>query len=177
MQTRKSRFTIKNWAVAAIALVFAVGAFTGSAQAKLKPTVSFTGAPAVAANGTSFTVTATTNDGATATITVTGACSISGTAVTMTENKGTCTMKASWPATPTYLAATATQKTKATTGYTESDLYYFGTNLDANGDDGKNPAGNGMVMDKDGNIYASTQYDINGEAGAIVELSPAGQGV
>jgi Divergent InlB B-repeat domain len=77
------------------------------------PTVTFTGAPAVAPEYSTFTVTATTDDGTTPTITASGSCSISGTTVTITAPTGTCTLMASWPASGTYLAATATQSTTA----------------------------------------------------------------
>jgi hypothetical protein len=186
MQVTKSRFvrSIFTAAMVVAALTLSVGVFAETAEsaAKLKPTVSFTGAPASAANGTTFTVTATTNDGTTATITATGACTVptgstGGTVtVTVTENKGTCILTASWPATQTYLAAKATQKTTATLGYTESDIYHFGTNYAAYGDDGERPRFNGMVFDGKGNIFASTWLDFNSIAGAIVELSPAGNG-
>ena len=186
MQRTKSRFAreiFNSGAVMVIALAFAASAFTARAEAMLKPTVTFTGAPTTAANGMTFTVTATTNDGTTATITATGACTVptgstGGTVtVTMTENKGTCTLTASWPATTTYVSAKATQKTTAVTGYIESDLYYFGTDLGVNGDDGMDPNFNGMVFDKAGNIYASTRHDVNNGDGAIVELSPIGNGI
>ena len=84
--------------------------------------------------------------------------------------------KASWPATATYLAATATQKTIASQGDTESDLYYFGTDFGANGDDGDDPVYNGMVFDSAGNIYAATARDLNNASGAVVKLSPTGGG-
>ena len=77
------------------------------------PTVTFTGAPAVAPEYSTFMVMATTNDGTTPTITASGSCSISGTTVTITAATGTCTLMASWPASGTYLAATATQSTAA----------------------------------------------------------------
>jgi hypothetical protein len=79
-----------------------------------QPTVSFTGAPASAVYQSTFTVKATTNDATTATITASGACSISGTTVTMTSGTGTCSLTATWPATTNYLAATASQSTTAT---------------------------------------------------------------
>lgn len=183
----KSRFTreiLNSGAAVLIALILAASAFTARAEALLKPTVSFTGAPATASNGSTFSVTATTNDGTTATITATAtssctvpAGSTGGTVtVTMTKNSGACSLKASWLATKTYLAATLTQKTTATLGYTESNIYYFGTDFAANGDDGRQPEFNGMVFDTSGNIYASTKYDYNNGSGAIVELSPAGGG-
>lgn len=80
---------------------------------QIQPTVTFTGAPASAPVSSTFVVSATTNSGATATITASGACSIAGTAVTMTASTGTCMLTASWPAVAQYLAATATQSTVA----------------------------------------------------------------
>lgn len=78
-----------------------------------KPTVSFTGAPATAVYGSTFTVVATTNASTTAIITTAGSCSANGTTITMTSGTGSCTLKAMWAADDVYSAATATQKTMA----------------------------------------------------------------
>ena len=78
------------------------------------PTVSFTGAPASAVYGSSFTVMATTNATTTATISASGACSNSGDRVTMVSGSGTCYLTASWGADVRYSAATATQSATAT---------------------------------------------------------------
>jgi hypothetical protein len=80
---------------------------------KATPTVTFTGAPAIAAYGSTFSVSATTNATSTASITASGACSISGTTVTMTAASGSCLLTASWAADTNYLAASATQSTTA----------------------------------------------------------------
>jgi hypothetical protein len=93
---------------------------------KIAPTVSFTGAPTGAGNGTQFTVTATSNEsGAYAvqpTITATGSCtvgSVSGSeptytaTVTVTKATGTCTMTAKWAASNGYAAASVIQHTTA----------------------------------------------------------------
>jgi hypothetical protein len=98
--------------------------------AKIAPTVSFTGAPASAANGSNFTVTATSNEGgsyaSTPTITATPAtvCTVGAVTsngpgsyqatVTMIKASGTCTTKAAWTLNSDYAAASATQKTTAT---------------------------------------------------------------
>ena len=143
MKFKSTREILNSRAVMFIVLVLAASAFTSKAEALLKPTVSFSGAPASAQNGSTFQVTAATNDGTTATITATGSCTVpsgstGGTVtVTITKNSATCSLKAAWPATSKYLAATATQKTTATLGYTESDIYYFGNDFGANGDDGE----------------------------------------
>jgi large repetitive protein len=81
----------------------------------ITPTVSFTGAPATATYGSTFTVAASSNSTSTPTFTATGSCTINVTtlAVTMTSGTGTCTMKASWAANDVYAAATATQTTTA----------------------------------------------------------------
>ena len=79
------------------------------------PTVTFTGAPASAAYNSTFTVTASTNASATATITPAGVCTIAGNLVTMTSGTGTCKLTANWPGDSNYLAASATQTTTATT--------------------------------------------------------------
>lgn len=79
----------------------------------IPPTVTFTGAPAAAPESSVFTVSATTNSGATPTITAAGACSISGNSVTMTAATGTCMLTATWPAQGSYLGATLTQSTAA----------------------------------------------------------------
>ncbi len=79
------------------------------------PTVSFTGAPASAAYGSTFMVTATTDASTTAVITATtpAACTISGNTVSMVSGTGTCVLGAKWAADDVYSAATATQKTTA----------------------------------------------------------------
>lgn len=78
---------------------------------KATPTVTFTGAPASAASGSIFIVTATTNASTVATITAAGACSVAGSRVTMTSNTGTCQLTANWASDPNYLAASAGQST------------------------------------------------------------------
>ncbi len=91
--------------------------------AKVAPTVAFTGAPASAANGASFTVTATTNASSVPTITGTGACvfgpaSGSAATITMTSGTGVCNLTASWLGDANYASATASQSTTATSGST-----------------------------------------------------------
>jgi hypothetical protein len=96
-------------------------------QGATVPTVSFTGAPASASEGSNFTVTASSNEttGADAVpkITAGGSCSI-GTAnntgpgayqatVTISKAAGTCKMQAAWAATVDYAAASAMQTTTA----------------------------------------------------------------
>lgn len=149
----------------------------------LKPTVSFTGAPATAADHTTFQVTATdeSESGKTATITATGSCSVpSGSTVgtvtvTMTLSTGTCTVKAAWAADTKYAAATAAQTTAAYLGYAESVIDLFDSQ---NYPDGIGPRGNGFIFDTAGNLYATvgTASRDNG-GGAIVELSPESGGI
>src|SRR5205823_9441389 len=55
----------------------------------------------------------TTNASITATITASGACSISLNTVTMTSGTGTCSLTANWAADNNYLAASASQSTTA----------------------------------------------------------------
>ena len=100
---------------------------TGVAAA-VAPVVSFTGAPSSAAYGTSFTVTATSNETGNQTSTAvisatTTPCSVSNEAtigmtttatVTMLSGSGTCDLKAAWAANNAYKAASATQMTSAT---------------------------------------------------------------
>jgi len=77
-----------------------------TAATKIAPTVTFTGAPASAVYNTTFAITATTtNSSSPAVITVSGACSIAGTTVTMTSGTGTCTLTANWATDANYLAA------------------------------------------------------------------------
>ncbi len=83
---------------------------------KIAPTVTFTGAPASAAYNSTFTVSSTTNASTTASIVASGACSISGSTVTMTSGTGTCLLTATWAADSNYNPATATQSTIATGG-------------------------------------------------------------
>jgi len=71
------------------------------------PTVSFTG-PGYGFYGTTFSVNATSNSGATATIAVTGGpCQVNGTNVTLTAGAGTCELQATWAASGSYGGATA----------------------------------------------------------------------
>ncbi len=96
---------------------------------KIVPTVSFTGAPTSASNGTQFTVTATSNESGTYAVTPTitapaaGPCtvgSVSGSGpsytatVTITKASGTCKLTAKWAASTAYDAASAIQSTTAT---------------------------------------------------------------
>ncbi len=80
---------------------------------RVAPTVTFTGAPADAANKTIFTISATTNASTQANITPAGPCTLVGNLVTMTSSTGTCTLTANWDADINYLAATAMQFTAA----------------------------------------------------------------
>lgn len=80
---------------------------------KAAPIVTFTGAPASAPYQATFTVMATSNSGVTPTIAAAGACSISGTTVTMISGTGTCTVIAKWAANADYLATSVTQTTTA----------------------------------------------------------------
>jgi hypothetical protein len=77
------------------------------------PTASFTGAPATAVVGSTFTVSATTNASTPVALSAAGACTIAGTTVTMTTGVGACHLKAMWAADSHYHAATRTQTTKA----------------------------------------------------------------
>jgi hypothetical protein len=88
---------------------------------KARPTVTFTGAPANAARGTQFVVSATTNATTIARITATGACTVAANTVTMISNSGTCQLSAMWATDTNYLAASATQQT-ATPGAQTANL-------------------------------------------------------
>jgi FtsP/CotA-like multicopper oxidase with cupredoxin domain len=90
-----------------------------AAAGALLPTVTFTGAPASAAYQSTFTVSTSTDSGATPTITGAGACvfgpvTAASATITMTSGTGVCTLTATWPANGSYVAATATQTTTAT---------------------------------------------------------------
>jgi hypothetical protein len=92
-----------------------------------KPTTTFIGAPPTAVGGSTFTVTATSNESgtyaSTPTITASGACTagaVTGTGsgsyestITITEGSGTCTTTAKWAASIEYAASTVAQKTTA----------------------------------------------------------------
>jgi hypothetical protein len=86
---------------------------------RANPTVTFTGAPATAPMGSSFTLVATTNASGSAVITVGGTvCSLSGEyspdTATVLKDAGTCKFTATWGADPNYNPAIATQATTAT---------------------------------------------------------------
>ena len=81
-------------------------------QTRATPTVTFTGAPASAAYGSTFNVAATTNASTSAVITGTpGICSVAGNTVTMTSGTGTCSLSANWAADSNYTSAAAGQST------------------------------------------------------------------
>ncbi len=97
--------------------------------AKIVPTVTFTGAPSSESNGSSFTVTATSNESGIVSIptitTTTGtACTVGAVTnngpgsyqatVTISKATGTCTTKAAWAMNPDYDAASALQHTANT---------------------------------------------------------------
>ena len=109
-----------NWA--ADAFFFAASAMQTTNATLANPSVTFTGAPTSAGNGSAFTVTATSTAGTAPAITGTaGLCTagpVSGSSpatslITMTAGSGTCTMTATWAADSNYLGATATQTTTA----------------------------------------------------------------
>jgi hypothetical protein len=93
----------------------AASATQSTTAIKANPSVTFTGAPATAVYGSTFTIASTTNASTKPTYTGTsGICTISGSTVTMKSGTGTCTLTASWAADSNYVAATATQTTAAT---------------------------------------------------------------
>jgi hypothetical protein len=79
-------------------------------------TITFTGAPASAGYGSTFTVIATSNAPITPFITSNSACSVNGDTVTMNASTGTCTLTATWDGNGNYKLATATQSTTAEVG-------------------------------------------------------------
>jgi sugar lactone lactonase YvrE len=74
-------------------------------------TVSFTGAPATAVYGTSFTVTATSNAPVTPILSTNAPCHVTGTTVYIDAASGTCIMTATWNGNGNYKLTTATQST------------------------------------------------------------------
>lgn len=195
MQSRKSSFalSIAKGAAAMFVLLSVVGAFAANHNSmtatagtvavpevtKSKPTVTFTGAPLAALNGSTFTVTATDSSEPShaATLKASGSCSISGDTVTMTLSTGTCVLTATWATDTNYLAATLTQQTTAEVAYTEKAIYSFGTNWP----DAIQPLYEGMVMDKAGNLYGVVAHDTAASLGygpgAVFELTPNGSSV
>jgi hypothetical protein len=98
------------------------------------PTVTFTGAPTSAYYQGTFTVATTQNSGIIPTFKAAGACTISGTTVTMSSGTGTCNLTASWPKDTYYKAASATQSTTAemlssTVSWTAPSTIAYGTPL------------------------------------------------
>jgi len=81
---------------------------------KANQTITFTGAPANAVYNSTFGVTASASSGLAVTLGASGACSISGTTVTMTSGTGICSLTADQPGDNNYDAAPqATQSTTA----------------------------------------------------------------
>jgi hypothetical protein len=106
-----------------------VEAVTAAPAVRIPPTVTFTGAPATEANGSNFTVTATSDEigsyAVVPTIMTPGTVCTVGTVtsngsggyqatVTMVKATGTCTLNAKWAGSNGYAAASATQSTTAT---------------------------------------------------------------
>ncbi len=87
--------------------------FTVVSNGKIPETISFTGAPATAPYGSTFTVTAATNASVAAIIAASGACTASGNSITMITGTGTCLLSATWPGDANYLPASAAQSTTA----------------------------------------------------------------
>jgi hypothetical protein len=78
-------------------------------------TITFTGAPASAAFGSTFTVAASASSGLAVTVTSSGACTNSGAVVTITTGSGTCSLLATQSGNTNYSAAPSkTQSTSAT---------------------------------------------------------------
>jgi uncharacterized repeat protein (TIGR03803 family) len=85
---------------------------------KANPTVSFTGLPATLPYRSSYALTATTNASTTATITdsTSTVCSLSGSAVNIVKDSGTCSLTAAWAADSNYNSATVPQSGTAAKG-------------------------------------------------------------
>ena len=81
----------------------------------ITPTVSFTGAPAAATFGSSFTVSATSNSSSVPTFATVGPCTIDSatSTVSITSGVGVCSITAVWAANDVYARATAIQKITA----------------------------------------------------------------
>jgi len=85
------------------------------AAAMATQTITFTGAPASAAFGSTFTVAASASSGLAVTVTSSGACTNSGAVVTITTGSGTCSLLATQSGNTNYSAAPSkTQSTSAT---------------------------------------------------------------
>src|SRR5204862_407896 len=78
---------------------------------KVDPTVTFTGAPAIAAYLSTFTVASTTNSSVSPVYTAAGGCSNVGAGYTMTSGTSTCTSTVAWAADANYTGATRSQTT------------------------------------------------------------------
>ena len=89
---------------------------------KANQTISLTGAPASAAFGSTFTISATATSGLSVTVVATGGCSLSGNTVTMTSGTTTCTLTANQAGNTNFNAApqvvTTTTATKAASSTT-----------------------------------------------------------
>ena len=91
----------------------AASSMQSTTAGKIPSIITFTGAPATASYQSTFAVATTSNSGVTAAIKAAGACSISGSTVTMTSGNGACTLGATWATNNNYLGASATQSTNA----------------------------------------------------------------
>jgi sugar lactone lactonase YvrE len=137
------------------------------------PSVSLSGVPASAPYNSTFSVVASSNSGVTATIAVSGPCSISGVNITMMSGTGKCTVTANWAATQDYLAASVTEIATAQkllsglTWATPAPITY-GTPLSGNQLDATaNAAGSFVYSQPAGTILAAGTYTL------VVAFTPA----
>jgi hypothetical protein len=106
---------------------------------KANQTIALTSAPSTAIYNTTFGVTASASSGLTVTLGASGACSISGTTVTMTSGTGTCSLTADQAGNTNYSAApqatqsTAAQKANAIINVTPYNVTYDGNTHTATG--------------------------------------------
>jgi hypothetical protein len=97
---------------------------------KADQTITFTGAPPNAVYNTTFSVTASASSGLAVTLGASGACSISGTTVTMTSGTGICSLTAdqsgdnNYTAAPQATQSTTAQKATSTTAVTGGTFVY-----------------------------------------------------
>jgi hypothetical protein len=106
---------------------------------KANQTITFTGAPANAVYNSTFGVTASASSGLAVTLGASGACSISGTTVTMTSGTGICSLTAdqagniNYNTAPQSTQSTSAQKTNALINVTPYNVTYDGSAHTATG--------------------------------------------
>lgn len=74
-----------------------------------------------------------------------------------------------------HLSGTVFQMNRSASGWVEKPIYFFQGLAFGGGSDGANPVA-GVIADKAGNLYGTTDYGGSASVGTVYEVSPSGNG-